>query len=134
MEGASRGAAAAGGHVIGVTAPEVFAARSRANEYVAEEITAPSLTKRIDVMLEMAAASIALDGSIGTLTELIVAWNIAFVSRFSEAALRPVVAVGARWREIVPALVESLDTDGSIVTVVDSADAAVAAVLAGLRA
>ena len=133
MEGASRGAAAAGGHVIGVTAPEVFASRSAANEYVAEEIMAPSLPKRIDVMLEMAAAAIALEGNIGTLTEIMVAWNVAFVSRFSHAARKPVVAVGATWRQLIPELAESLATDGSLVTIVDTADEAVAEVRAALQ-
>jgi uncharacterized protein (TIGR00730 family) len=128
MEAASRGAAGAGGHVIGVTAPEVFASRSTANDYVAEEIPAPTLTKRIDVMLDMAAATIALEGSIGTLTELMMAWNVAFVARFSTAAVRPVIAVGERWGRIVPSLSEALGTDGSLVTIVDDVDGAVAAV------
>ena len=83
MEAASRGAAEAGGHVIGVTAPEVFSSRSAANGYVAEEIAAPTLTSRIDTMMDLASASIALGGSIGTLTELLIAWNVAFVARFS---------------------------------------------------
>ena len=128
MEAASRGAAEAGGHVIGVTAPEVFASRSTANGYVAEEIPAPTLIKRIDVMLDMAAATIALEGSIGTLTELMMAWNVAFVARFSEVAARPVVAVGERWSRIVPSLSEALGTDGGLVTIVDDVDGAVTAV------
>lgn len=128
MEAASRGAAGAGGHVIGVTAPDVFASRSTANGYVAEEITAPTLTSRIDIMMDLAAATIALDGSLGTLTELLVAWNVAFVARFSTASARPVVAVGERWRQIVPELTEALATDGNLVTIVDEVDEAVSVV------
>ena len=104
MEAVSRGAAQAGGHVIGVTAPDVFASRSTANGFVAEEIAAPTLTGRIDIMMDLAAASIALDGSIGTLTELLIAWNVAFVARFSSTSPKPVVAVGPLWGELVPSL------------------------------
>lgn len=134
MEAASRGAAGAGAHVIGVTVPTVFSSRSTANDHIAEEIPAPTLTRRIDIMIDLAAATIALDGSIGTLTELMVAWNVAFVSRFSAAAARPVVAVGERWRRLLPELAETLTTDASLVAVVDDVDAAVAVVRKALRA
>ena len=81
-----------------------------------------------------AAATITLDGSIGTLTELMVAWNVAFVSRFSAAAARPVVAVGERWRRLVPELAETLATDAGLVAVVDDVDAAVSVVRKQLHA
>jgi uncharacterized protein (TIGR00730 family) len=132
MEAVSQGAAGAGGHVIGVTAPGVFAGRSGANGYVVEEIPAPSLTKRIDIMIDLADACIALDGSIGTLTELLVAWNVAFVARFSGVPPKPVVAVGERWGSLVGDLTGLLATDGSLVTVVPDVDEAVAAVVGAL--
>ena len=97
MEAVSAGAHAAGGRVIGVTAPAVFSSRSGANRYVGEELRASSLTERIHQILHAADACIALDGSIGTFTELMVAWNLAFVARFSGTDPKPVVAVGARW-------------------------------------
>ena len=45
MEAASRGAATAGGQVIGVTAPDLFVIRDGANPHVTREITAGSLTE-----------------------------------------------------------------------------------------
>ena len=127
MEAVSRGAAAAGGHVIGYTAPEVFSGRIGANEFVAEEVPAATLTERIHVMLTRADGAIALNGSIGTLAELVMAWNIAFVAQFSNETAKPVIAVGERWQRIVADLTEDLATDGSLVTCVDDVDAAVAA-------
>ena len=44
MEAVSKGAAAAGGHVIGVTSSRLFRERSGANRYVIQEIAAESLT------------------------------------------------------------------------------------------
>jgi uncharacterized protein (TIGR00730 family) len=132
MQAASAGAAAAGGHVIGVTAPTVFPGRSGANPFVADERPAASLTERIHHMMAMSSAAIALPGSIGTFTELMVAWNLAFVARFNGAAPAPVVAVGEVWRELIELASGRLVTDGSLVRCVSDVDAAVAAVAAGL--
>jgi len=132
MEAVSRGAAEAGGHVIGYTAPEVFSGRIGANEFVAEEVPAATLTERIHVMLARADGAIALDGSIGTLAELLIAWNVAFVAQFSDETAKPVIAVGERWRRIVADLTDDLATDGSLVTCVADVDAAVAAVSGAL--
>lgn len=133
MEAVSRGAAAAQAHVVGVTAPDIFASRSSANEFVVEEVAAPTLAKRIDLMMEMASGTISLHGSIGTLTELMVAWNIAHVSRFSTRRPKPVVAVGERWQKLVPHLAEHLSADGSLVSWVETVDEAVRVVTEGLE-
>jgi uncharacterized protein (TIGR00725 family) len=128
MEAVSSGAAAAGGHVIGYTAPEVFTGRVGANRFVVEEVPAATLTERIHAMLDRADGVIALDGSIGTLAELVMAWNVAFVAQFSAAAAKPVVAVGERWRRIVTDLTADLATDGSLVTCVGDVEEAITAV------
>ncbi len=125
MEAVSMGAADAGGHVIGVTAPAAFPGRSSANDYVADEQPAPSLTERIRRMSDIGAGFITLPGSIGTLTELMVAWNVAFVQARSGAP-RPVVTVGPMWRRLVALLTDELATDGSLVTCVDGVAEAVA--------
>lgn len=126
MEAVSRGARLAGGHVIGVTAPDVFHGRSGANEHVVEERQAGSIIARIGLLIEEADGAIALWGSLGTATELLVAWNSAFVAPFSGRQRKPVVAVGEPWASIVPYLEESLGTDAGIVTVTDDAADAVA--------
>lgn len=119
MEAISRGAAEAGGHVVGVTAPPLFPNRDGANRWVTEEIPHSTLLNRIDDLVENSAAAIVLPGSIGTLAELTAFWNNAFISRFSGAAPRPLIAVGNPWRSLVPQLAETLATDGSLVTLVD---------------
>jgi hypothetical protein len=128
MEAVSRGAHGAGGRVIGVTVPLAFPDRSGANEFVTDEVRAESLTERIHQMTAVASAAIALHGSIGTLTELIVAWNIAFVARFAGKDPLPVIAVGERWRSVVADLVDILETEGGLVECVATAAEAVDAV------
>ena len=125
MEAVSHGARLAGGHVIGVTAPDVFPGRIGANEHVAEERKAKSIVERMGLLIEEADGAIALWGSLGTATELLVAWNIAFVAPFSGGTRMPIVAVGEPWISIVPNLEESLGTDTGIVTVTDSVSKAV---------
>ncbi len=130
MEAVSKGAAHAGGHVIGVTVPTKFTTRAGPNRFVAEERTAPSLTERIHSLVEMSDASIALSGSLGTLTELIVAWNVAYVERFSDSTPKPVFAVGQRWQTIVKALSDDLETDHALVTCVPTVGDAIAGLVA----
>lgn len=133
MEAVSKGAAEAGGFVIGVTAPAVFPGRSGANPHVHDERPAASLTERIDEMVRLADAAIALPGSIGTLTELLVVWNVAFVCRFNGATPQPIVAVGEPWRTLVETIASGLATDAALVTCVSSVDEAVEEVSARLR-
>ena len=130
MEAASLGAREAGGRVIGVTVPDVFPDRQGGNAHLTEETRTASLLERIHEMVALSVASIALPGSLGTATELLVAWNLAYVARFTSAVPKPVVAVGERWRRLVPLLTDELQTDGSLVTLVDTVDEAVKAVTA----
>ena len=131
MEAACRGAAEAGGKTIGITAPSVFPGRIGANQWVQQEIAADNLIERIGIMMDISAGFIAMPGSIGTLAELVVAWNLAFVAPYAGTDFGPVVAVGDTWNEVVPSLVSLLDTE-NLVTVVPSPDAAVAAIIAQL--
>jgi uncharacterized protein (TIGR00725 family) len=117
MEAVSLGARSVGGHVIGVTAPDVFPGRVGANEHVVEERQAASLVTRIGRLVEEADGAIALWGSLGTATELLVAWNIAYVAPFSGRTRKPIIAVGEPWTSIVPYLEEALDTDPGMIAV-----------------
>jgi predicted Rossmann-fold nucleotide-binding protein len=114
--------------VIGVTAPAAFPSRVGANAWVGEEVPAATIPERIRLILEMSAACITLDGSIGTLTELMVAWNVAYIAGLAGAPAKPVIAVGASWGALVPQLARAIDTDASMVTLVPDAAAAVAEV------
>lgn len=128
MEAVSRGAREAGGLAIGVTVPAVFPDRPGANAFVTDERPAPGLIPRIEELLALSDASITLPGSIGTLAELLLAWNLAFVARFSDDIPKPVVTVGNQWRRLVADLTESLTTDASVVTCAGTVDEAVAVV------
>jgi len=128
MEACSHGASGAGGKVIGVTAPAVFPGRPGANPWVQQEIPAATVTERIHLLLGMSDACLALDGSIGTLTELVMAWNLAFVDGLSGTPSRPVVAVGPTWAAVVAYLAATTGSDPSRVTLVPDVTAAVAEV------
>jgi hypothetical protein len=105
MEAVSLGAAGAGGRVVGVTAPMLFPDREGANPYVHELIEASSLAQRIDAMMARADATLSLSGSLGTATELLVAWNINHIKRLSGHRLLPSAAVGEQWQKVADALV-----------------------------
>lgn len=126
MEAVSAGAHDAGGSITGVTAPDVFPHREMANRFVQEHVRAASLTERIHELVDISDACIALPGSIGTFTELMVAWNLAYVARFSDSPPHPVVTVGPLWRQLIEDLGRQLDTDTSLVTCVDTPEEAVA--------
>lgn len=106
MEAVSSGAAGAGGHVIGVTAPILFPERSMANPFVNEVIEASSLANRIDIMMQRSMATLALPGSIGTAAELLISWNTNHILRHAGALPRISVAVGPGWKALARALVD----------------------------
>lgn len=129
MEAVSRGARDHGGIVFGATAPGVFPDRVGANPFVSHERPAVHLLDRIHDMTDLSAASIALPGSLGTLTELMAAWNLAFVARFSGSAPKPVIAVGDRWASLIDHLATTLEADRSLVVTVPTVDEAVKKVI-----
>ena len=130
MEAVSLGARRAGGHVIGVTVPSVFPDRDGGNSHLTHETQAKSLLDRIHELAGTTVAAVALPGSLGTATELLAAWNLAYVARFGDESPKPVVAVGEPWATLVPLLADVLATDGSLVTLVATVEEAVDAVAA----
>ena len=126
MEAVSRGAQEAGGHTIGVTVPTVFPDRDGANVHVSEEQQAASLMDRIGTMIEESDGVIALEGSIGTFTELMAAWNLAYVAQFSGKSPKPVIAIGSGWAKLIEKLAAELETDASLVTCVSTVTDAMA--------
>ena len=132
MEAAARGAVEAGGATIGFTAPPVFPGRSGANAHIATEIPSESLSLRIHNIVEASAGFLVMPGSIGTLTELMVAWNSAFVTRFSGGMAKAIATVGEPWLTLVPQLATMLDTDPSLVSCHAEAAPAVDGLLASL--
>lgn len=98
MEAVSRGAAAAGGHVIGVTCIEISRYHGRtANPWVLEERRCATLLERLRELIEGSDAAIALPGGPGTLTEIALTWNLMIVGSL---ARRPLILVGDGWRRV----------------------------------
>ena len=128
MEAVSKGAHEAGGRVIGVTAPGVFPDRSGANQFVSEESQAAHLVERIHELTDVSSGTIALPGSLGTLAELAIAWNLAFVARFSGSLPKPIVVVGERWQRVIEFLGQALGADTDLITMAPHVEAAVEAI------
>jgi uncharacterized protein (TIGR00730 family) len=93
MAAASRGAHDAGGHVIGVTV-EMFESRGPVNPWVGERVHSSDLFERLRYLAHEADAFVAVTGSIGTLTELFLAWTLVAVAARPRA---PLVLMGAHW-------------------------------------
>jgi len=104
MEAASRGAKEAGGRTIGVKSA-VFDPRP-ANAWLDEEINTPDLFSRLDILISQADAYIVLRGSMGTLAELALAWNMA---RIKPVPPRSIILIGQGWRRVVDVLLQELN-------------------------
>ena len=94
MAAASQGAHEAGGHVIGVTV-ELFEKRGPANPWLRERVHTPSLFARLEEIVRRAEAFVAVQGSIGTLTEVFLAWTLVSVGARRGV---PLVLMGDHWR------------------------------------
>jgi uncharacterized protein (TIGR00730 family) len=98
MEAVSRGAAEAGGHVIGVTCEEIENWRGvGVNRWVKEERRKKTLMERLQVLVEECDASIALPGGPGTLTEIALFWNLMIVESRHRS---PLILVGDGWQSV----------------------------------
>ena len=106
MEAASRGAAEAGGHVIGVTANSIerYHPTSRTNQWVTEELPQTTVRDRVTVLTLQPDAYVIMPGGLGTLNELTTAWELV---RIGELPNRPVICYGSYWEEILTAIRQS---------------------------
>lgn len=95
MEAASRGAAEAGGHTIGVTTNRIAHAKGiHVNAWVKEEITYPNLRDRLYHLVSRCDAALALAGGIGTLSEIAFLWSL---MQIGELPPKPLIAIGPVW-------------------------------------
>jgi uncharacterized protein (TIGR00730 family) len=107
MEAVSRGASAAGGHVIGVTCGEIERWRDVApNKWVKEEWRKQTLVERLQVLIRECDAAIALPGGPGTLVEISLMWNLMIVESMHR---RPLVLVGNGWQSVFDQFYKQLD-------------------------
>lgn len=132
MEAASRGAAEAGGHVIGVTCQRIEALRPglRPNAWVKEEIKYATLRERLYHLVEHCDAAIAMTGGVGTLSEVALTWSLI---QTGEVKRKPLVVVGQAWSETVSTFIREAEgfiymDDVDLVRIVNSVEEAVTAI------
>ena len=106
MEAVSRGAAEAGGHVIGVTCADIEEWRKvGVNRWVKEERRKQTLLERLQGLIEGCDAAIALPGGPGTLTEISLMWNLMVIESLHR---RPLILVGDGWQSVFGQVFERL--------------------------
>jgi uncharacterized protein (TIGR00730 family) len=124
MEASHKGAREVGGAAIAVVSEDLGA---RPNSWASETLVVKDWFARFRALLEMADAVFVLYGSLGTLTELFAAWNLARMDR----QYPRVVLVGAQWDGVLDALgymgggrggVEVRPGDARCVTVCETAE------------
>jgi uncharacterized protein (TIGR00730 family) len=108
MLAAAKGAAQAGGQVIGVTCSAFKS--SKANKYVTRTIVTASLDERLDTLIELGQAYLVLPGGTGTLLELAKVWELR--NKDFLKADKPIILLGTFWRPLVD-LVATDDPDSS---------------------
>jgi uncharacterized protein (TIGR00730 family) len=108
MEAVSRGAHAAGGHVIGVTV-EVIAQNfeRQPNAFLTQEVRTAALLERIDKLIELGAGYVVVPGGAGTLVELGAIWNLAMLGGLMD---KPIVVVGPGWERVLRTMIAELHT------------------------
>ena len=96
MEAASKGAAEAGGHVIGVTCDEIESFRPvTPNQWVREEWRYVTLSDRLMNLVNRCEAAIAMPGGVGTLAEISILWNQILIKAIPP---KPCILVGDGWQ------------------------------------
>ena len=99
MTAAAKGAAEAGGEIIGVTCSTF---KSKANKYTTKEIITASLDERLDTLIKLGQAYIVLPGGTGTLLELAKVWELKNKG-FLESP-KPIILIGEFWKPLVELL------------------------------
>lgn len=127
MEAVSRGAAEAGGEVIGVTCERIEAWREvRPNSWLRRELRCETLRERLYRLIELGDALVALPGGVGTLSEVALSWSLL---QTGELPPRPLVVVGQRWQRTLAAYCEQAGgymrpSDSELVAVAQDVEAA----------
>ncbi len=105
MEAASRGAAEAGGHVVGVTCAEIEDWRKiKPNAWVLEERRFATLNERLAALMDQSDLAIALPGGVGTLVEISLLWNRMIIQSLPA---RPLILIGDGWQQVFTAFLET---------------------------
>jgi uncharacterized protein (TIGR00730 family) len=128
MEAVSKGAAEAGGRVIGVTCDQIERWRGvKPNRWLHEEIRCQTIPERVKRMVEIGDAIVVLPGGLGTLSEVALTWALLHAG---EIEPRPFLLVGEEWRQILDAFIKHAegyvrDQDVELLTFVPDRESAV---------
>lgn len=104
MDAATRGARDGGGEVIGVTLEYFTNKRDGANPMLSQEESKQSLLDRVNRLMDMSSAHVVLPGSIGTLAEMFVSWNLLVTD-----GEKPLILLGEEWEKIIDFLEENME-------------------------
>jgi uncharacterized protein (TIGR00725 family) len=102
MEGISRGAHEAGGHVIGVTMEQF---KSAPNPYLKKIEPSADFYARLQILIRQSVGYIALRGGMGTVTEISLVWNKLVMNVLPP---RPLILLGDCWPRAIECLREHL--------------------------
>jgi hypothetical protein len=94
MAACSRGAHEGGANVVGVTV-DIFERRAPVNPWVKERVHTSDLFERLRTIIGRADAFIAVSGSVGTIAEILLTWNLLMADGHPPA---PLVLLGAPWK------------------------------------
>lgn len=97
MHAAAKGAAEAGGTVIGVTCSAFKS--SVANEFITREIMTGSLEERLNTLVQLGRAYVVLPGGTGTLLELALVWELKNKGFLDQG--KPIILAGGFWRPLL---------------------------------
>jgi len=130
MEAVSRGAREAGGRTVGVTVQVI---ERSGNAWLDEEVRTETIFHRIEHMLTISSACLAVRGGSGTLAEVAMALNLLLLGALKP---RPLVLVGPEWRAVMDAFfshMPSNESERGLITYADTPAKAVQALEAALR-
>lgn len=102
MLAASRGAASAGGRVIGVTCR---AFKRSPNPYLTEEISTETLDERLAALIRLGSAYLVFAGGTGTLLELADVWE--HKNKGFSGADKPIILMGNFWNPLVDMMAQA---------------------------
>jgi uncharacterized protein (TIGR00730 family) len=103
MEASARGARENGGRSIGILSNEFHYLAP--NPYIDEVMSSPDLFSRIREMQTRADGFIVLKGSMGTLAELSLVWNL---SKIDTKHRKPIILLGEHWSQVLRVWCEHL--------------------------
>jgi len=101
MLAAAKGAAEAGGQIIGVTCSAFK--RGTANEYISREIVTHSLDERLDTLIKLGQGYVVLPGGTGTLLELAKVWELKNKGFLQQH--KPIILIGRFWKSLIDLII-----------------------------